>query len=169
MYRKIFTICLIVPTPPPPPCEQQSRPTNSMSNWNCAMLGLHLFLLVTTGHPLKHVEFRASQFRSKQQRHLLTTVSPSIDALCARGGARGRGACMCCSLGISQTCGGRERVTRVKPLRDMSRMPGVRIVTAKIKICQPEKCAYACVCMQTAERNWAYAEEWKNPDSRCAR
>lgn len=58
---------------------------------------------------------------------------------------------MCALLGISQTCGGGEGMKRIKQLTDTNRMPRVRIVTAKIQICQHEKCVL-CLCACKSER-----------------
>lgn len=58
-----------------------------------------------------------------------------------------------CSLGISQTCGGREGTECIKWRRETDRMPGVRIVTEKIETRQREKCALRlCLCECKSER-----------------
>lgn len=69
-----------------------------------------------------------------------------------------------CSLGVLQTCGGREGT---KPQRETNRTPGA----AKIKTRQRGKSMLLFVCMQMREKaeNELMHKKWKNPDSRCER
>lgn len=41
-----------------------------------------------------------------------------------------------CALGISQTCGGRQRMKNIRQQRETNTMPGVRKMAAQMKTCQ---------------------------------
>lgn len=55
-----------------------------------------------------------------------------------------------CSLGISQTCGGREGPKRMKRQREADKMPEVRVVKTEIKTPRHEKCAL-CLCLRACK------------------
>ena len=95
--------------------------------------------------------FRTGQFRSKRQRCLLPMMSPSSDTPCAGGGVCGRGH-LCVLSGYFK----RRKRGNVECWRETERMPGVRVVKAKLKDISMKTglCAYDMCACKLEKKQW---------------
>lgn len=124
-----------------------------LMNVRRVLLVHHSFLLGTTGHPLSS-EVQSSWLAKVDPTSRVGTISPSLDASCARAAACGR-PCVCISLGISQTWWGRQEIHMEAMERDFffsflkqKTMSWVRIET-KYKTSQQEDCVLkVCISLR---------------------